>query len=222
MFCLKGKSMSEKGSNVNAIVEEYLGKFVKSYEVKKEDFLTECDVASSLFCILKDEMEKASVEGYKIHGGLRPCIGLKPCIKEEDIKVLTYDSVSSEWKWEKQNKAKNSGAVVDIVVVNSDQKYLRWAEEISPKKYCRLVTFPIEAFAVCVEVKIRVSGNIKRIKEDIEKLSKIKEANSNCLVYLVVVDRKATKESKSIKHIKKLCDENSVLLYIYPHSINQT
>ena len=65
--------MSEKVSSVKAIVEECLRKLVKSYEEKEEDFLTESDVASSLFGMLKDEMKKGSVEGFKIHGGLRPC-----------------------------------------------------------------------------------------------------------------------------------------------------
>ena len=91
--------MSEQVSNIKAIVEERLRKLVKRYEGEehKEDFLTEGDVVSSLFCMLKDEMKERRVEGFKIHGGLRPCI-------EEKGKVLVIrdrDSSSVEWKWKK-------------------------------------------------------------------------------------------------------------------------
>lgn len=201
--------MSEKVSSVKAIVEACLGKLVKSYEGTEhiEDFLTESDVASSLFCMLRDEMKKGIVEGFRIHGGLRTCKEGKGI----NLVLTAKDSSSLEWEWKKP-EAKNSGAVVDIVIVNSKQKYFRRAEEISPKKYWRLVTFPLKAFAVCIEVKIRISGNIKRIKKDIKKLCKIRETNKNCLVYLVVVDRKAS--NVSIENIRKFCDENGVPLHI--------
>ena len=201
--------MSEKVSNVKGIVEECLRRLVESYERKEhiEDFLTESDVASSLFCMLKDEMEKESVEGFKIHGGLRPYI-------EEEGTILVIrarDSSSMELEWKKHHP-RNSGAVVDIVIVDCEQEYFRRAERISSRKYWRLVTYPLEAFAVCIEVKIRVSGNFDRIRKDIKKLRKIRETKTDCLVYLVVVDRKASDKSK--ENIKKYCHENSVRLYI--------
>ena len=134
--------------------------------------------------------------------------------KGVNLVLTARNSSSLEWEW-KKHEPKNSGAVVDIVVVNSEQKYFKRAKEISPKKYWRLVTFPIEAFVVCIEVKIRVAGNIKRIKKDIEKLVKIREANReanrNCLVYLVIVDRKALKAF--LDDIEKLCVENDVPLH---------
>ena len=57
--------MSEKASSIKAIVEECLKKLVEDYWEYEEDFLTEGDVASSLFCMLKDEMKKQGVEGFK-------------------------------------------------------------------------------------------------------------------------------------------------------------
>jgi len=198
--------MSEKVSRIKAIVEYCLGKLVKSYEVKEhiEDFLTEGDVASSLFCMLKDEMKKQGVEGFKVHVGLRP-------YKDTNLVLKAEDSDSVEWEW-KEHEPKNSGAVVDIVIVERKNQHFTKAKKLSPENYWRLVTYPLEAFAVCIEVKIRVSGNIKRIKKDIKKLCKIRKANENCLVYLVVMDRKAS--NISIENIKKICGKNGVPLHI--------
>ena len=87
--------MSEKVPSIKAIVEECLGKLVKSYEVKEHmsDFLTEGDVASSLFCMLKYEMKKQGVEGFKVHVGLRP-------YKDTNLVLKAKDSDSVEWEWE--------------------------------------------------------------------------------------------------------------------------
>lgn len=199
--------MSKEVSSVKVVVEDCLRKLVKTYEGEAhiEDFLTESDVASSLFCMLKDEMKKRSIDRFKIHGGLRPYIEERGT----DLVIRDRDSSSVEWK---KHMPKNSGSVVDIVIVNSEKKYFRRAKKISPKNYWRLVTYPLEAFAVCIEIKIRVSGNIKRIKKDINKLRKIRETNRNCLVYLAVLDRKASNRSK--ENIEKYCHENGVPLYI--------
>lgn len=201
--------MSENVSSIKAIVEECLKKLVKTYEEEehKKDFLTENDVVSSLFCMLKDEMKKRNVEGFGVHSGLRPCI------EEEgtNLVIKARDSSSAEWEW-KKHKPKNSGSVVDIVIINNKQEYFGQAENLCPKDYWRLVTYPLEAFAVCIEVKIRVSGNIKRIKKDINKLRKIRETKKNCLAYLVVVDRKASTKNKET--IETFSRNNGVPLYI--------
>jgi len=201
---------SEKVSSIKAMVEECLRKLVKSYEEHEEDFLTERDAVCTLFCMLKDEMKKGNEEGFKIHSELRPYIEGKNTNR-------VIKQVKGVVKW-KEHKPKNSGAVVDIVIVSSKQKYFERAKEFSSKKYWRLVTYPLEAFVACIEVKIRVSGNIKRIEKDIDKLCKIRDTKKNCLVYLVVVDRKASADSK--KRIEKCCRKNGVPLNIV--SQNQT
>ncbi|MDH5268145.1 MAG: hypothetical protein OEW62_10780 [Candidatus Bathyarchaeota archaeon] len=200
-------SVSEEVSSIKALVEACLRKLLKNYEKEehKEAFLTESDVASSLFCMLKGEMEKRNIGEFAVHSGLRPYIEEKGL----NLVIKAKDSLLGEWK---KHEPKNSGSVVDIVLINRKPEYFEKAKDVSPKKYWRLVTYPLEAFKVCIEVKIRVPGNIKRIKKDIIKLRKIRETNRSCLVYLVVVDRKASNRSK--ENIKKYCDENGVPLYI--------
>lgn len=199
--------MSEKISSVKAIVEDCLRKLVKSYEREEhiEDFLTESDVVCSLFYMLTDEMKKQKVEGFWVHGGLRPFI------KEEDPRYVlkAKDSSSLEWEW-KEHKPRNSGSVVDIVIVERKQEHFRKAEKLCSEDYWRLVTYPLKAFVVCIEVKIRVSGNIDRIRKDINKLCRIRETKKDCLVYLVVVDRKAL--NKRIEKIEGYC-KNKIPLY---------
>lgn len=199
--------MSDKLSSVKAIVEKCLEKLVKRYEGKVhiEDFLTESDVVSSLFCMLKDEMKNRNVEGFKVHVGLRPYIDGS----NEKLVLKAKNSSPLGWEW-KEHKPKNSGAVVDVVVIDGKQRYFKKALEYEAKKikkYWRLVNYPLEAFAVCIEVKIRVSGNMDRIEKDINELRKIRKTKKDCLVYFLVVDRKASIES--IKEIRELCDKNN-------------
>jgi len=197
--------MLETVSSVKAVVEDCLGKLVKSYEVKEhiEDFLTEGDVASSLFCMLKCEMKNQNVEGFKVHVGLRPYRKRS----NEKLVLMLKDSPSKEWKWKEQKP--NSGAIVDVVVIDGKRKYFDQActdEKIKNKECWRLVIYPLEAFAVCIEVKIRVSGNMDRIEKDINELRKIRETKKDCLIYLVIVDRKASKED--IEKVRNLCNDN--------------
>ncbi len=204
--------MSKKVSRVKAIVEDCLKKLVNQYEEQEEDFLTEGDVASSLFCMLRHEMENQGVDGFKVHVGLRP-------YKDKDPKLVlkAKDTDSEKWEW-KEHHPKNSGAVVDVVVIDEKKEYFNKAcedEKIESKKFWRLVNYPLEAFVVCIEVKIKVSGNKKRIEKDVNELLAIKgSTNGKCLVYLLVVDRKASIER--IKEIEKLCVENGVILKAFP------
>lgn len=195
--------MSKTVSKVKAIVEDCLKKLVKHYEEQEEDFLTEGDVASSLFCMLKDEMKNRNVEGFKVHVGLRP-------YKDTNLVLKAKDSDSGEWEW-KKHEPKNSGAVVDIVIVEKKNQHFTKAKKLSPENYWRLVTYPLESFVVCIEVKIRVSGNMDRIEKDINELWKIRETKEDCLVYLLVVDRKIS--IKNIEKIKELRDKNNVPLF---------
>lgn len=194
--------MSDEASSIKSLVETCLRDLLKKYAKHEEDFLTEGDVASSLFCMLKDEMKKQGVEGFKVHVGLRP-------YKDTNLVLKAKDSDSVEWEWE-DFKPRNSGSVVDIVIVEKKNHHFTKAENLSPKNYWRLITYPLEAFAVCIEVKIRVSGNIDRIRKDINKLCRIRETKKDCLVYLVVVDRKAL--NNKMGDIKEYC-KNKVPLY---------
>ena len=153
-------------------------------------------------------MKNRNVEGFKVHVGLRPYRKRS----DEKLVLVAKDSPSEEWGWKEQKP--NSGAIVDVVVIDGKRKYFDQActdEKIKNKECWRLVTYPLEAFAVCIEVKIRVSGNMDRIKKDINELRKIRETKKDCLVYFLVVDRKAS--IKSIKKIKELCDKNNVPLF---------
>jgi len=183
-------------NDLKGLVEECLKEFVRNYgnDAYPYELLTEGDAASLLFCILKNRMKGPKFSTFKIHSELRPFI-------EEENKHKVIKRKGSEWEWA-EHKPENSGAVVDIVIIDSDPEYSKKAEK-SERKYWRIVSYPLEAFHACIEVKIRVSGNIRNIKKDISKLCKIREHNKQCLVYLTVVDRKAT--SEDIKEIKSTC-----------------
>jgi hypothetical protein len=159
------------------------------------ELLTEGDAASLLFCILKNRMKDTKFSTFKIHSELRPFI-------EEENKHKVIKRKGAEWEWA-EHEPENSGAVVDIVIIDSDQEYEKTACEKSDGKYWRIVSYPLEAFHACIEVKIRVSGNIRNIEKDISKLCKIREHNKQCLVYLTVVDRKA--KPGDIEKIKRKC-----------------
>ena len=193
--------------SIKTLVEKCLRKLVRNYAKREEDFLTERDVVCALFCMLKEEMKKRNLRGLQVHSELRPYI------KGTDTnRVIKQANGVVEWK---EHKPRNSGAVVDAVIISTSQKYFDEAKENSQdvlEKYWRLVTYPLAAFVACVEVKIRVSGNINRIKSDIDKLRIIKDAKKNSLVYLVVVDHRAKADNKRI--IEKYCLENGVPSYI--------
>jgi len=193
-----------KTLSIKEIINRCVEKITDNYEKKKEDYLTEGDVTSSLFCLLKDEMEKHNIEGLKIHRELRPYVKM-----ENNSYVIKQ--VNGAIKWE-QHKPKNSGAVVDIAIIKSEQEYFEQAEEVAPKKYWRLLTYPLDAFVACIEVKIRVSGNISRIKKDIDKLCKIRDTihdrGKECFVHLVVLDSEVSDQSR--KKIENLCKGFSV------------
>ena len=193
--------------------------------------------------LLKHEMKDRNLEGFKVHVGLRPYkdpkvnVGLKP---EKELKLVlkANDIAHKEWDW-REHDPKNSGAVVDVVVIDGKRDYFKQSctyeklvidenrehfeqkrkhKKIKFKKYWRLVNYPLEAFVVCIEAKIRVSGNMDRIKKDINELRKIKKTKKDCLVYLVVLDRNASIEK--IKEIKKLCKNNVPLFKAIPSDQN--
>ncbi len=182
------------------MVRECLQNFGLSYNKSQQDFLTEGDSVSSLFCILKKEMERRDIKGFKIHRELRPYT------EERDTKYVIKVE-DKEAKWGKQ-ETRNSGAVVDIVIVDDDMEYFEAARDYSPRKYWRILSYPLEAFVACIEVKIKVFGNNRRITKDIDKLCLIRETvaekfNRKCLVYMCVMDRRAS--SKSIRTVEDKC-----------------
>lgn len=86
--------------------------------------------------------------------------------------------VTNETYWEKTKKK-----ITYLQSKNPTKKKLR---------YWRFLIYPIEAFQAVFECKMRVQGNLSNIREDIKKLVKIKKGNSNCLTYMIVLDREAS------------------------------
>jgi len=210
--------------DVESIVKECIEELLEEYNDHKENFLTEGDVTSSLFCMLKAKLGNHGSAGIKVHRELRPYIKV-PQASGSGRHVIKI--VEGKAKWSLHDPP-NSGSVIDIVLTSSGMDYFESAETIALKrkrKYWRLLTYPLEAFLVCIEVKIRVSGNIRRIEKDVKKLGKIRhklrELGKNCFVFLVVVDRFA--EGKSKKKIEEYCEKHDVLVFIArSHKCNRT
>lgn len=195
-----------KKPNIGAIVNQCVGRVTRDYENYKEGFFTEGDATSSLFCILKDSIRKHYATKHEVHRELRPYIS---CGEEAETRVLRLVDGAVDWTTQ---KTKNTGAVVDLVIIERDEKYFDEAEKTSSQEYWRILSYPLDAFVACIEVKVRVAGNIRRIRKDIEKLDRIRNTlqkrGKNCLVHLMVLDRRAP--DKSIRTIAAMCRKLSI------------
>lgn len=171
------------------LVEESIKHLQTAYRSDKKGFLTEGDVASTLFWMLKSQLKNET--NVAVHSQLQP-------YKKRNNQVYI---IGKDEGWEKP-KGGHWGAVVDVAAIDTSESFWNDAyERVKHRKYWRVSGHPVEAFLAIIEIKIRVHGNIKRIKKDIDKLLAIREENPRCLLYLVIMDRKAN--PKDIWEIKK-------------------
>lgn len=181
-------------------IDKSLKELEKNYRQKERDFLTEADAVSTLFNILKDRLKNANVA---VHSQLRPFT--------QRNEVIVFDRRRKGWYWKKQRVA-NEGAPFDLAIIDAGDKYWKRAEKKAmydqrakkDLKYWRMLSYPIEAFLAAIEIKVRVWQNPPWIEKDINKLSAILKKNKKCLLYAVVLDRKANpKEVKKIEGLAR-------------------
>lgn len=173
------------------IVEKSIIEIVNDYERNEKKYTTEGDIVCNLFTNLLSVYD----ENIIVHSQVRPFSG-----EIEKEKVI----IDGEWREPKGGKA-NSGSVIDLAIIDMSKDYwnktIRKAnrdqlgeekEDKGSLNYWRILSYPVEAFHVAIEVKAKVKGNKGRIKEDIDKLAKIKERNPKCLTYMIILDRQAS------------------------------
>jgi len=140
-------------------------------------------------------LQNIPVHPLEIHSELRPWI-------KNGNEILRGD------QWVNLERARvNYAAKVDLAI--TDPEYFKDAYEKIRKiqglgdrlKYWRILLYPLKAFHAIFEIKVRVSGNKRRIVDDLNKLSLLYCRNKTCKYYLIVLDRAATnKQMLSIKN----------------------
>ena len=197
--------------DLDKIVSESIESIVKSYSRPENKilYLTEGDVVASLYSILRDRLK--GVEDVTVHSQLRPYDA-----RSKEVRVIGEREKKMQWKT--QSRA-NDGSIVDIIVIDSDESYWKDACRKAKKdqgsrklKYWRIVSYPVKAFRAAIEVKVKVRSNFSGIRRDVKKLETLKEADSDCLLFLVVLDRRASVED--LDEVKRgIGDESRVRVH---------
>jgi hypothetical protein len=178
-------------------IEESIEALVKEYndEKNKELFMTESDVVCRLYHVL---FENSNLDRTRIHSEIRP-------FTEENGYTLVITG-KSNYRWDKQLEHEaNKGCIIDLVLVDPKPNYFQMALRKAKRdqdvvdaddlKYWRVLSYPVESFKAAIEIKIKVHANEGRLSKDVKKLKAIEEKNPNCLLYFVILDRRA-KQSK--------------------------
>ena len=188
------------------VIKATLNRLVNDYKSNPRKYLTENDIVIQAHRFLQDGII-SNESKLSIHSEFRP-------YNFREGKGIHND------KWTCLRHI-NHASKCDVAIVDSDTKYWKITKEkikclhskkLKKKKlrYWRFLVYPIEAFKAIFEFKMRVQGNLSNIREDIDKLVLIKEANSSCLTYMIVLDRKAT--SKSMNTIREYAREKDIPL----------
>jgi hypothetical protein len=167
--------------------------FIEEYrECRGVRYLTESDVVHRIAVHLEKQLEGAD---YRVH------LELRPYRRSEGSLAKILEEGAVEWRTAKEDGSplkENDGARLDIAVVkgtNGFEEALQQARLVQSGRmdgdlrYWRMLSYPIEAIAAALEVKVRVRGNERRIRKDIDKLALIGEGR---IVRMVIVDRCAT------------------------------
>ncbi len=155
-------------------VDKALKQLVTFYANDPKSFITENDVVLHFFNLLSN----AGVYPQKIHGELKPYLP-------------NQDTVLTGYGWKKRGDYR--GARLDLAIV--DMAFWDEAYRIAPKNCWRFLLFPIKGFQAAFEFKIRVRGNHPRILDDANLLLHLKTKNPECVVYLIILDRFASKRT---------------------------
>ena len=199
--------MEELKKMVEKVIEEVLEDYEKDEDGKT--YTTEGDIVSHIFARLSAPVGDRNI---KIHSQVRPFKG-----------EIGKEKVIRDGKWKDQQGKANAGSVVDLAILDMRDRYWKKALEKAIKdqfgedrsegslRYWRILSYPVEAFRVAIEVKIRVRGNKKKILKDVEKLCAIKRESPECLTYMVIADRCAP--PNTISDIKEYAERNGIKFY---------
>lgn len=210
---------------IRQIVDAAVTQLVNDYGLNAERgyYLTENDATCKLFAML---MEKSEQNKIGVHSELRPfCSGDRES-EIENCQVIKED-IGGRMSWDYQGQDAKNGSRVDICLIAQDRRYLDKAilkakiDQIGPSldrtrtdlKYWRILSYPVEAFRAAIEIKVKVHRNMTRIRKDIEKLAVLKQKNSQCLTYLVVLDRQA--DPKDIEKIRKIARKRDTEIKVH-------
>jgi len=170
-------------------IKSALNDVTESYWNDIQFMLTESDLVAKVFSLLDGELGK-----FQVHSEIRPFKKLS-ATKSRVIRKRNKDENNKkdvEYVWLKADR--NTGTRFDLCVIDTECKF--WKEAIEKAKgernalrYWRLPSYPFKGIRAVIEFKVRVSGNIKRIGYDIQKLKKMCERNNQCLGFLVILDR---------------------------------
>jgi hypothetical protein len=205
-------------------IKDSINELVIQYNRSPWSFTTESDVTNKLYSLLQGRLDS---EDAVIHSELRPFLRMSQG-KEPQYLVIKD---RKEPQWIGQEKA-NGGAMIDIVVVDGEERFRKEALEKATReqrnkeimklrrkgiepiegslklRYWRMLSYPVKAFRAAIEVKIKVSGNVSKIKNDVKKLRKIRDENRECRLYLLVLDRMAA--SKKLEDLKGFAKSHDV------------
>ena len=209
-------------------IKESIQELVTEYNENPWSLITESDVTNRLYSILQ---RRPVLKGISIHSELRPF--QSKLQGKASLPFVIKDRKDPHWV--RQRKA-NDGAMIDLVLVDSDKRFeneahkkavleqgkreieklirkgLEPVEDSLELRYWRMLSYPVKAFKAAIEAKIRVSGNMPKIRNDVKKLKKIKEENDECGLYLVVLDCKA--DDRKLREIRAFADEYKVVPFI--------
>lgn len=162
---------------------------IDDYDQSPTSYLTESDVVASLACRLRE-----CLKGKSVHIGLCPVRGSEEMIVGES----------------KQFDVANRGCAVDIAVLERELVQSAVSKD-GEKKYWRYLKFPVEDLKAAIEVKVRVSGNKGRIRDDVKKLKTIGKASRHCLTYLVILDKRA--RERQLEDVLRKAKEHNVKVF---------
>jgi len=203
----------ESSVKIEEIIIQSLNELAEDYKTNERRYLTEGDSVANLFSIINQKFKVTDVP-LLVHLEMRP-------YTTHDGKTLIIGSErkGSKVKWIKQEKA-NDGYLVDLAVIDLSESF--WSEAIEKAKfdqsagklkYWRILSYPVRAFLVAIEVKVRVQGNTTRIRQDIDKLEAVKIKNPSCLTYFVILDRCAS--SLTLKEIFAYANRKNVTSILF-------
>jgi len=199
--------------SLTKIVEQSISKLGENYLRNKRSYLTEADTVYDLFSVLRNNLD---LEKMRIHSELRPFYGEIDC-------PSVIRTIKGTTGWVMQKTALQ-GSLVDLSIIDVCEEHWNKAykkaqkdqglDDLEHLRFWRMLSYPVEAFRAIIEVKFKVYKNIGRIKKDIDKLDKIREKNHECLVYLVILDRRA----KKLGQIEKYSQEKNINCIVFRSS----
>jgi len=209
-----------------ARIESALKEVTDTYWIDEQYMLTESDLVAKVFSLLDGRLGRfqihCEIRPFKKQGNDIPQVirkGQKKCKKDENFE--RNEKYEGDEKYDWRPSCPNTGTRIDLCVIDAGCKL--WDEAKKKAKggrkalrYWRLPSYPYEGIRAVIEFKVRVSGNDKRIDNDIEKLKLMLKDNNQCLGFLVVLDRCASDER--LAGIRNRVEDTGIHFYgLRPH-----